>query len=255
MPRRHMLFACGVLTMLCAPLANAQTSDRGWIDVNFVSSTPAQDEQTLSFDFPLFGETASAAAAYPKFPRVSGSLIGGGVRILGGLGAGVQFTPVKYEYTVGLGVNIPHPTIFNRFASDSDVTSSALERTDQALDISASFQLPTPDTWRVRVFGGPTYFRVKQDFVSVIRFSQVYNQVGGNVVNITGFDQETVDETAWGFHVGADVAYFFSRHFGVGGGIRVNNGTLTLENEPLTGAEADIALGSTLVGAGLRLRF
>jgi hypothetical protein len=130
-----------------------------------------------------------------------------------------------------------------------------LERTDNALDISASYQLPTPDTWRVRVFGGPTFFTVEQDFVSLIRYSQQFNALGANIVDITGFDQVTVDESIWGFHIGGDVAFFFSRHFGVGGGIRVSNGTLSLENEPLTGEEAEVKLGTTLVGGGLRIRF
>jgi hypothetical protein len=233
----------------------AQTSDRGWVDVNVVSSMPAQHQQTFAFQYSLFRETASLAAVYPKFPRATGVLVGGGARILGGLGAGIQITPVKYEYIVGLGIDIPHPAIFNRFASDGDVTSSTLERTDNAIDISASYQIPTPDTWRVRVFGGPTYFAIKQDFVRDIEYAQQFNLLGLNVVDITGFEQETVDESAWGFHVGGDLAFFFSRHFGVGAGIRVNSGTLTIAREPMSEQAAEIKLGSVLFGGGLRVRF
>lgn len=213
-------FALGIAMLLCATFASAQTSDRGWIDVSVISFTPAQDELTFTYQYRLYGETATEVTQYPEFPRLTGFLLGGGFRIIGALGAGLQFTQAKYEYTVGLGINIPHPTLFNRFATDTGATDSMLKRTDSALDISVSDQLPTPDTWRVRVFGGPTVFTMEQEFVDYIDWKQNYTLAGANAVTITGFSSTTVDETAWGFHVGADVAFYFSRYFGVGGGVR-----------------------------------
>lgn len=235
-------------------LATAQTSDRGWVDVSFVSASPLEKGATYTYRYTLFQETASLVAAYPELPRASGVLVGGGARILGGLGVGVLYTALKYEYTVGLGISIPHPTLFNRVATDTDVTASTLERSDDALDISVAYQPPTPDTWRLRVFGGPTFFSFKQGFVQDIRYSQQSNpQV--NSVDITGFTEESASQTTWGFHAGADVAYFFSRYWGVGAGLRFNRGTVKLLSEPLSESRADLRVGSAVIGGGLRVRF
>jgi hypothetical protein len=46
------------------------------------------------------------------------------------------------------------------------------------------------------------------------------NTFGVTVVTVTGFDQETVNQSALGIHVGGDVSFFFSP-FCVGAGIRV----------------------------------
>lgn len=233
----------------------AQTFDRGWIDLNYASAKPVQGEQVYEFQGVLFGEVASFASVYPELPRAKGLVPGAGVRLIGGLGVGFQFSRLKYEYQVGLGIDIPHPTVANRFASDGALTSEMLERTDTALDISIAYQVPTPDTWRLRVFAGPTRFSLKQDMVQDIRFSQVFTAAGANSVDITGFVQETVEESAFGFHAGADIGYYFSRHVGVGGVIRMNRGTIDLLSEPLSEEPAEIKMGATYIGGGLRLRF
>lgn len=251
--RVALLLACA-FSAVSLPAA-AQTFDRGWIDVNFVSAAPAQGEQVYEFQSVLFGELAGFATAYPEMPRGKGLVPGAGVRIVGGLGVGFQFSRLQYEYQVGLGVDIPHPTIANRFASDSSTTADVLERTDTALDISIAYQVPTPDTWRLRVFGGPTRFSVKQDMVQDILYSQVFTPAGGNQVDITNFVQETASGSGFGFHVGVDVGYYFSRHVGVGGVVRMNRATIDIANEPLSEEPAELKLGATYFGGGLRIRF
>ena len=235
--------------------ANAQTFDRAWIDINFASAFPAQDEQFYQFQGVLFAELATFETAYPSMPRASGPIAGGGVRLFGGLGVGVNFSRVKYEYPVQLGISIPHPTLPSRFATDVDETANPLEREDAAFDISAAYQLPTPDTWRVRVFGGPTYFSLSQEMVQDINYDQAANAAGANAVNITSFVSEKVEDSGWGFHAGVDVGYYFSRHVGVGGVFRFNRGTITIPFEPMSEEPADIKMGAAMFGGGLRLRF
>jgi hypothetical protein len=234
----------------------AQTFDRGWIDVSLVSAMSAQDDASFVFRGPLYLEMITLTSAYPKLPRAIGPVLGGGVGIVGGLGAAVQFTTASYEYTAGLGITVPHPTFFQRFATDTDVTNSTLERTDNAVDISAVYQVPTTDTWRVRIFGGPTYFSLKQDFVEDIRYSQSFNVItAANVVDIGGFAQREAEGSTWGFHAGGDVAYYFSRHVGVGGGVSLSRGTVALDTEPLSEAAGELKVGWVILGAGLRVRF
>jgi hypothetical protein len=244
-----------VLFSMTASSVFGQTFDRGWIDINVASVTSAQDEQQYVWQGRIFNEIATFSAAYPALPRATGLLSGAGVRVLGGLGVGVQWIQAKYEYDVGLAANIPHPVLFNRFGSDATLTNERLTRKDNAVDISAVFQVPTRDHWRVRVFGGPTFFKLNQEFVQDIAFSQVFNLLGTNIIDITNYSSQTVDESTWGFHAGADVGFFFSRHVGVGGGARFNRGTVSLSSEPLSEQPADIKVGGAVVDGGLRLRF
>jgi hypothetical protein len=245
-----------VLLMLTASPVFAQDApDNVWVNIDFASAQPTQEAQTYTFSAPLFGETASLASAYPDLPSAKGGDIGGGFRVFRNLGFGIHFVAVDYEMNAGLAISIPHPAFFNRSATDADVTASPLERSDRSVDLSAVYTLPTPDALRVRVFGGPTYFKIRQDMVSDIRFTQVFNLLGGNVVDITGFDQREVDASAWGFNVGVDVAYFFSRYIGVGGNVRFNKGTVDIDEEPLSEEPAEFDAGGAVFGGGLRLRF
>lgn len=242
--------------VLCAAPVLAQNApSHGWIDVNYLSLHPAQDAQTFTFRTTVSGETASIAAAYPALPTAKGGEVGFGVRI-GDLpvGVGIHVVNASYTYPVGLAINVPHPLFFNRFAQDSGVATD-LERKDLAVDVMGVFVVPTPSRWSVRVFGGPTRFTVKQDMVSDVRFDQLFNLLGGNIVDLTGHKQVKVEGHVWGFNAGADVSYFFSRYVGVGGTVRVNGGTVSIAKEPLSENPADFKAGGAQFGGGLRIRF
>lgn len=252
--RRVVALSIILLGALAAP-ALAQTSDRGWVDVSYVSATPLEKGQTYTFTSVRFQEPFLQSATYPELPRAQGVLVSGGVRVAGPWGIGFMFTPLKYNYEVDLSVTVAHPSVFNRSTTAKATNLDEIQRKDNALDISVSYQPPLPDTWRVRLFAGPTYFAVKQDFVKDIIYLQSAPTPTVNNVTITNYVPETVDKSAWGFHAGADVAYFFSRYLGAGATVRFNRGTAKIDSEPLSEQQADLKVGSLVVGAGLRLRF
>ena len=90
--------------------------------------------------------------------------------------------------------------------------------------------------------------------VGIVTYNQQFNLLGFNSVDIQRFEATAEEGSAWGVHAGVDVGYFFSRHVGVGGVVRVNRGTVTVD-EPLSGEEADLTAGHMTVGGGLRVRF
>jgi len=247
----------GVLGVLCvaAPVLAQNAPAAAWLDINFVSVHSRQGSQAYTLTIPdPFGENLTASTAYPALPSAKGGEVSGGVNLYHGVGFDVRFNAVNYEYPVGLSVRVPHPLFFNAFASDAGATE-ALERSERSVDLSAAYVVPTPEAWQVRIFGGPTYFSVRQAMVEDIEIDQVFDIFGGNQVTITGFVDEDVDEKAWGFNVGADVGYFFTRHVGVGGGVRFNQGTVTIDAEPLTGDPIELDAGGTSIGGGVRFRF
>lgn len=252
--RRAFVLSALFLGSLAAP-AFAQTSDRGWVDLSFGSAIPSEVGQTYTFRTTIFAEPAAFSAAYPELPKANGALGSVGFRVAGPLGVGLMGTSLKYSYEVGLAATVPHPTLFNRTATGSATNLDDIERTDNAVDISLAYQPQTPDQWRIRLFAGPTFFSVKQDFVQDIRFTQVASAAGANNITVTGYVRETLEETALGFHAGADAAFFFSRYFGIGATVRFNRGTVKIDEEPLSEEPAELKVGSTIIAAGLRIRF
>jgi hypothetical protein len=253
------LIVCLTVVLTAAPAVQAQTApasapSRGWLDVNFLSLRSNQDVQAYAFADTIFLERRTVGAGYPALPSAVGLGIDVGFHVTPQFAAGINFTAVNYEYQGALTIEVPHPVFNNRHASDIDVTADTLAREDRGVDVSLIFIPRTPDAWRVRLFGGPTYLRVKQEMVSLVTYSQVFNLLGFNSVDIQRYEFQVEEGSVWGLHAGVDVGYFFSRYVGVGGVVRFNRGTVTVD-DPLSGVEADLKAGHTTVGGGLRLRF
>jgi hypothetical protein len=226
-----------------------------WIDVNFFGLSSSQNAQAYVWQEPLFLETLTLATAYPAMPTAIGLGVSGGYQFGSGVGFGVFWNRARYEYTTGLHLEVPHPLRFNAYGSDTDVTAETQTRKDNAVDLSLTFSPRTPQAWQVRLFGGPTYFSVSQDMVSDIHGTQDYGVFTSlNIITITTYDAETVTGSGWGYHVGGDVAYFFSRHVGVGGVLRFNGGSVTVR-EPLSETSVKLKMGGPMFGAGVRFRF
>lgn len=227
----------------------------GWVDFNVATFQAAQGGQTVTLTDTVYLEPATASASYPALPRATGFDVAAGFALRGPIGAGVNVTTTSYTYTAVMSMSIPHPWYFDLPGSASAVTDRPLERSTTAVDLQAVVTPRTPEAWRIRLFAGPTYFHLRQDMVASIRYAQVYTVFGDNDVTITDFTPQAVRGSAWGFNAGADVTYFLGRYVGVGGTVRVNRGTVTVESEPLTAEPVDLTVGGVMVGGGLRLRF
>jgi hypothetical protein len=59
---------------------------------------------------------------------------------------------------------------------------------------------------------------------------QTWNLLGFNGVEIDSYETQNVEETAWGFHVGGDVTWFFTRVFRIGGFARLSRREVTVED-------------------------
>jgi hypothetical protein len=107
---------------------------------------------------------------------------------------------------------------------------------------------------RYRVFAGPTYFKVSQETIASITFSQAFQVTGtGNEITIIGTPLNEADASEWGFHVGADVSWFTTRTAGVGASVRYSRATVELPD--LGGVTIEHNAGGFQAGVGLRLKF
>jgi hypothetical protein len=236
----------------------AQSFERGWIDVNF-GVPAAEDTFRMQGSDIRFGERATFGIDY-SLPTGAAFDFGGGFMIIPMLGVGINFSGTAHEDQAELSARIPHPIIANAHATGVAPTDVKLGRTEGGVNIQAMFVPLQTGRLRVRVFGGPTYFRVKQDVVDTIQYFQVWTLLPTtNNVDVTSFDGEEIEEQGWGFHAGGDVSMFFNRIIGIGSFARFSRANIDLPNTiAITSVDADtvrIKAGGFQVGGGLRLRF
>jgi hypothetical protein len=129
-------------------------------------------------------------------------------------------------------------------------SSSALDRSEVGVNLSAAWQLVQAPRFNVSVFGGPTLFNFKQAVVDEVEVIQSYPYDTIDARLPTG----TVDGSAVGFHAGVDLSRFFTPHIGVGGLLRFTSatkkGVRIGEGDPF-----DLETGGAQGGGGIRLRF
>ena len=243
----------GVVLIAVVLAGPAVAQERAWIDVNAGVATAAQEAYSTSVSFPFRQETATAAAGY-GLPTGAFFDVGGGWMFHPRVGAGISVAGAAHEETATLSATIPHPLFFDLPASATASTADTLTRSETAIDLQVMAIVTPPDAaLTVRVFAGPTHFRVRQDTVNDVLYQEAIT--GGNVFSITITDAVIVEEDAsgWGFHAGADVRYLFTPRVGVGAIVRVSRGEMDIAG--IFGDPTTIDTGGVQIGGGLRLKF
>ncbi len=238
-----------------SPAMRARSAERGWLDVNLGMASAAQGTRETQATWLERGEIATFAATY-KAPAGAGVDIGGGFMFTPVIGAGISVSGTAHMSPADLAISVPHPYYYNRYASDGAATEEDLTYTEGAVHIQAMLNVPTNnDRIRMRLFGGPSYFKLTGDAVTEVRWDQV-TLFTANEVSITGYSAKEVTAEAWGFHAGADLSFFFSRVFGVGAVVRYSRGSVTVEDADVMADEPlELKVGGFQAAAGLRLRF
>jgi len=232
--------------------APTRTATPPWMARVFVSANGGWQVSSLDFTDTWktteFVEDASWKADY----GLKGDLqYDGGVtvRVLKNTGIGASYS--EYRNTNGALVTgqVPHPFFFERLR-DLSGESVGLKHKQRAVHISASYLLPLSPALDLSVFGGPSMFSVSRSFVKSVTFTQSYPY---DSVAFSGTNVETAKESKVGYHIGADLAWFFTRNIGVGGIARFTRARVELGS-----AGSDVAkmnVGGLQIGAGLRFRF
>ena len=230
---------------------------RVWIDANVGYARAGEEDYSAIAIRQINGQDARLQADYHLPPGIAFE-IGGGVMATRQIGVGVTFSSTTQEDPAALSVEIPHPILPEPNATDTDTTDRSLERAESSLHIHGAFVSQTSDQLVLRLFGGPTYFRVQQDAVSNILYDQQFLPFDPlNQVDITGSEIQRIsydEATGWGFHAGLDISWFYTDALGVGFVGRYSKGTVGIR-DPLTEVDADLDVGGFQAGAGVRVRF
>lgn len=223
-----------------------------WIDLGIGLAASAQETLTSSdTELDSFGEARDYSFKY-DWPLGAAIDIGGGVLVSRQLGFGLTISGTGHAGPAELYVRLPHPLFFNRHASDTAPTEEDLTRSEGALHFSAVFVPVQSSGLQIRLFGGPTYFRLEADSVSSYRWVQSY--LGTlNSINITTYETEKHESSGIGFHVGADLGVFISPSVGVGVTVRASRGSVDWADG--ISSDQKISVGGVQAVAGLRFRF
>jgi hypothetical protein len=100
------------------------------------------------------------------------------------------------------------------------------------------------------LFGGPSFFQVKQDVVTEIVYADTYPY---DTASFGGAQTTAAKESNIGFNVGGDVAFFFTRQLGVGFSTQFSG--VNVDVPRVDGGTTPVKAGGLQAGGGLRLRF
>ena len=221
--------------------AKATAAERVIVSVNASYMTASRTfDDTRTFD--LYAEQGSFTTHYQVEPRL-GVDAGAFVRVWQNLAVGGAFTSHKDDRDLAIDASIPHPLLFNQPRSIEGTAPGTREET--AIHLQVAYLVPVNRQLQVVVFGGPSFFTVKQSVVTAVQRNEIYPF---DEVTFTGATVGTEEEQKTGFNIGADVGYYFTKNVGVGGIIRFSQTKVTF-------SLGEVDAGGAMVGGGLRLRF
>ncbi len=255
-----------VCLVLSSSSLSAQADDedherRKWTDRVFVNVNAGYQTASSGFEYrdtqTIFEEEASADVAADGKSDFAFD-VGGGVRLFDNLGVGVSYSRYDTKLDSVLEASIPHPILFNMPAVDS--LEVPLARKEDALHISAVYTIPVTSKFQIGLLGGPTHFRYEQEAISTFMI-HLRLDFPEFTIDLRDPVLTTLEGSAWGYHVGADVTYLFTDHIGVGGLVRYSRASTDVENPLEAGrtmtsnTSASLELGGLQLLAGVRIRF
>ncbi len=224
----------------------AALRDRGFIVVNGGYQVASHDLETSS-TFRVNLEDAQLTTDYevkggPTFD------VAGGIGVWRRLVVGAGLTRFSRSTPSTLSGSVPHPFFFNQpRAVTGDVTG--LTHDELAVHVQARITAPVGSRLQIAAFGGPSWFQVTQGIVTSFTWNESYPFDSASFASAV---TERAKGSQLGFNAGADVAFYFTRRMGVGGGMQYSSATVELEG---AGSAQEAKAGGVNVGGGLRVRF
>jgi len=249
-PNRQQFWTAFVLGMMTLGTAPADAQSRGQHRVEISGNVGAQigaSEFTESSQSTFNGETEGLTVDH-GVKTALGFNVGAAVRIVPALWMGVQYAMADMKSSASITAVIPHPLLFNAprtvQGSSDDVTHN-----EQNVHLDLMYALPFHAV-DIRVMGGPTFFNVKQDFVSDVVINESYPF---DTATFSSATTKQLSKGAIGLNAGADISRLITSQVGIGALIRYSRADVKF-NDADIGTQT-VRAGGTEVTAGVRVRF
>jgi len=197
--------------------------------------------------FPVNAETETVTVSHGSKTSV-GFNVGGAVRIAPQLWVGVQYAMADAKPGGSITASVPHPLLFNAPRTvKGSLSNVAHNEHNVHVDVMYALPLHAVD---VKVMAGPTFFTVKQDFVSAVAINETYPFDTATFASAT---TTRLSKGAVGFNAGADVSRALSPHLGVGAIVRYSRGDVKFSGSGVT--QQTVKAGGVEAAGGVRIRF
>jgi len=193
------------------------------------------------------GETATVAVDHGAKTPVAFS-VGGAVRLVQQLWAGVQYAVADTKKSAAVTAVIPHPILFNAPRTVEGSVDSVAHKT-RNVHVDLMYPLPVGGV-DVKVMGGPTFFSLKQDFVSGVTVNETYPFDTATFGSAT---TKQLSKGAVGFNAGVDVSFPLSPQIAVGGLVRYSRADVKFDDADV--GKHTVKAGGAETVAGVRIRF
>ena len=237
-----------IIATVCAQTAAAQSFSQRRIEVSAnVGAQTGASKFTQSHSFTFNGETETLTVDH-GVKAALGFNVGGAVRLVPQLWAGVQYAMVEMKPSASITAVIPHPLVFNSARTVQGSTNDAAHN-EQNVHLDLMYALPVRAV-DIRVMGGPTFFNLKQDFVSGVQVSETYPFDTATFASAT---TKRLSKSTVGFNAGVDISRALSPQFGIGALIRYSRGDVKFDDPDI--GQQTVKAGGVEVSGGVRLRF
>lgn len=163
------------------------------------------------------------------------------------LWVGVQVAIADANPSASITAVVPHPLLFN--APRTVQGSDDLAHNERNVHVDLMYALPVRAV-DVKVLGGPTFFNLKQDFVSGVTVTETYPYDTATFASAT---TNQLSKSAVGFNAGLDISHSISSHVGVGAIIRYSRANVKFDSQ--ASGQHTVKAGGLEAAGGIRVRF
>ena len=239
------LVVCGAMTGAPAS-AQMQWEGQGFATIGFGIQGNSRDFTTraepLIYEEPALITSAQNVGSGLLFE------ISGGYRVWRNLVVGLGYSHFGDSSASTVTAAIPHPLVPDA-PRNASASVGDLGHSENGFHFTATWMIPVTDKIEVGVFGGPSVYRVGQDLVSDIGFTESPDPFPTVTLGNPVVTEE--DVTAVGVNIGAEVTYLLTPRYGVAGFLRYAGATA--EFDGVDGR--DVKVGGVHIGVGFRYRF
>ena len=204
---------------------------------------------TFTFENALFGPEQADFDANYAGGDASLYEVSLGLRLRGPLALGLTWSQSSLSDQADVVGRLPHPFLFGS-PRTVEGRSRGLSREETAIHLSLKWLVRDGEKFQVALFAGPSQIDVDYDLASAVRFDQAYPF---DTANYAGVEHQKESGSAIGYHLGIDVAYYFSKSTGLGGIVRFSDASIDLDAP--SGSTVAIGGGGLQTAMDLRFRF
>lgn len=238
----------GVGTVGATPaLAQSPSQPRVEISANVGAQSGASKFEE-SEAFPSHGGETETLTVNHGVKTALGFDAGAAVRIVRQLWVGVHYAMADTKQSASITAIIPHPLLFNAPRTvQGSINDVAHKEQDVHVDLMYALPVRAVD---VKIMVGPTFFNLKQDFVSSVTVNETYPFDTATFASAT---TKRLSKAAVGFNTGVDISRPLSSRVAVGALIRYSRADVKFEGQDID--QQTVKAGGVEVAAGVRVRF